>query len=131
MKLLFHTTIACVLVSVCVGCKTKIVHVPVETIKYEDRVKVEKDTHYIRDSIYMYVKGDSVFKYVDRIVYRDIYKVDTIRVEIKKDVPYPVEVEKIVTVNKVKWYQRLLMYLGCIFVVIFGFKVAVKRFKRW
>ncbi len=82
------------------GCTRK-VYVPVESLRteYKDRVQLQTrfDSIYLRDSISVLVKGDSVTieKYRDRIQWRDREVHDTI-VSIKRDsipVPYPVEKE--------------------------------------
>lgn len=82
------------------GCRTKYVTVPEshdvyvsihDTLEYHDSI-------YQKDSVYMWVQGDTIWKekvtikYRDRIIgktiYRDSIRVDSIRV------PYPYPVEK-------------------------------------
>ena len=70
-------------------------YVPVETVKTDSVYvnKVQRDSIRLQDSIFVFVKGDTVriekYKYLyrDRVVVDTVYKVqcDTIRV------PYPVE----------------------------------------
>ena len=70
-------------------------YVPVETVKTDSVYvnKVQRDSIRLQDSIFVFVKGDTVriekYKYIyrDRVVVDTVYKVqcDTIRV------PYPVE----------------------------------------
>lgn len=85
------------LLSVClmiVSCRS-VKYVPVETVKTDSVYvnKVERDSIRLQDSIFVFVKGDTVriekYKYLyrDRVVVDTVYKVqcDTIRV------PYPVE----------------------------------------
>jgi len=93
------------------SCKqTEYIEVPVETIKTEYIVK--KDSVYLRDSINVFteVKGDTV--YINKIKYqlKESVKTDTI---MKTDsIPVIVEVKKYIEVNKLYTWQRLLMYLG-------------------
>ena len=85
------------LLSVClmiVSCRS-VKYVPVETVKTDSVYvnKVQRDSIRLQDSIFVFVKGDTVriekYKYLyrDRAVRDTVYKVqcDTIRV------PYPVE----------------------------------------
>lgn len=71
-------------------------YVPVETVK-TDSVYVNKyhrDSVHVRDSVFLLIKGDTVFRDRLKVIYRDklvtdtsfIERVDTVRV------PYPVEI---------------------------------------
>lgn len=101
---------------VCMSCRS-IKYVPVEKVRteYKSRDSIRHDSVFQRDSIYKYVKGDSVFLYKDRYLYKYLYlnKTDTV---IKRDsVPYPVEVVKTVTVEKeLSWWQTLFIWSGAI-----------------
>lgn len=98
----------------CAGCKSKTVYVPVESVKTEYRDKIQRDSIHLYDSIYLekYLKGDTVFltketyKYLyrDKIVRDSIFKTDSIAV------PYPVT--EYIEVNKLTWYQNILLWLG-------------------
>lgn len=101
-----------------IGCKT-IEYVPVEKVKIEYRDKIEKDSIYVNDSIYIHEKGDTVYfekwhtKYIERLRVDSIVKVDSI--------PVPYEVEKIVKVEKsLSWWQKLRINLGGVFVALIG-----------
>lgn len=103
------------------GSCTRKVYVPQETVRteYKDRVveAVRVDTVAMRDSVAVYVNGDTVriTKYRDRWRTRIIEKHDTI-VSVKRDsvaVPYPVE--KPLT----KW-ERAKMDAGGIAIGILG-----------
>lgn len=98
---------------VCVSCG-RVKYIPVETVKTEkehvDRFKT--DSVHVRDSVFVLVKGDTVFKDRWRTVYRDRYsrdtayisKVDTIRE------PFPVEVIKDrYRVPKSLWWLVILL----------------------
>ncbi len=96
------------------SCSHK-VYVPVEVVK--EKVKVEKDSVrdsiYLRDSIVVTQKGDTVFttkwktKYLERVKY--IYQLDSIRDSIP--VPYPVEV-KVEVEKPLSVWQKGLMGIG-------------------
>lgn len=64
-------------------------------VEYRDRdvVRNLRDSIHTRDSIYVEVKGDTVYKFRDRLRYRDRIKTDTIVVteSVAKSVPVVVE----------------------------------------
>ena len=115
------------------SCKsTKYIEVPVEVekvrIEYVDKFQKDsidtRDSIYVADSVFIYVKGDTVTKmqksyiYKDKIVYKDKLVTDTV---CKVDsIPYIKTVDKIVEVNVVKSWQRILMWIGgivCLYIL--------------
>ena len=112
------------LVLITVGC-TRMVYIPVESVKTEYINKLSVDSIYLYDSVYLKEKGDTIFMEKYKYSYRDRLRVDTV---IQKDsirVPYPVIVEK-----KLTWWQRIKLefadwYLLATLLVV-GF-FAVKR----
>ena len=83
--------------------------------KFIDRVVYQKDTTYVskidsiykyeRDSVFIKEKGDTVYKYVERVRYRDRFKVDTL-VKVRVD-SVTVERTKEVKVEKpLSWWQK-------------------------
>lgn len=76
---------------------------------YIDRLK--RDSIYQRDSIYIIVKGDTVFKYQYKYSYRDKLVRDTVAVVRRDSIPYPVEVSKYVE-RKLSWWQTSLLWSG-------------------
>lgn len=95
------------------GCRS-VKHVPVETVKTEKEYvdRWNRDSVYIRDSVFVLVKGDTVFKDRYRIVYKDRYSRDTAYIS-KVDtiqVAYPVEVIKEkYRVPKSLWWLVILL----------------------
>ena len=91
-------------------CCTKTVYVPVESVRVEYQDRYLRDSIYRYDSVYFVVKGDTVYLekyktlYKDRFIHDSIFIKDTIRI------PYPVD--KIVEVNRSRWYQETLMWIG-------------------
>lgn len=106
----------CMLFVIC-SCQT-VKYVPVETVKIDTTYinKLQRDSIYMLDSVYVKEKGDTVLIEKYKYLYRDklvrdtmyISKVDSIQV------PYPVEKEL------TKW-QQFRMYFGgwamCIVVI--------------
>lgn len=84
---------ACLLLLLCSCASTQ--YVPVETVRTETRYKdrLVRDSIHVKDSVVMFVKGDTVFRdrwhseYKDRLVRDTVHVTDSVRVEI----PYPVE----------------------------------------
>ena len=111
------------------GCKTtEYIKVPVETVRTE--YKVQKDSIYLHDSINVYTetKGDTV--YITKLKYKikETFKTDTV---LKKDsIPVIVEVEKVVEVNKLHSWQKTLMWIGGVgLLVLLG--IGINKFKIW
>ena len=115
------------------SCKsTKYIEVPVEVekvrIEYVDKFQKDsidtKDSIYVADSVFIYVKDDTVtqvqksYIYKDKIVYKDKLITDTI---CKIDsIPYIKTVEKIVEVNVINSWQKSLMWIGgivCLYIL--------------
>lgn len=122
--------ITIVLVTILCSCRsTKYIEVPVEVekIKTEYIVDHRVDSIYERDSINIYSKSDTIFIYKQKVQNKFIYKTDTV---IKTDsIPYLVETKTVTTkeVNILKWYQKILMYLG-IFTLGIGALLLYNKF---
>lgn len=91
------------------GSCRSIRYVPVETIRTDSLYLTmhERDSIYIKDSVHIKEKGDSVFVDKWHIVYRDRMIRDTVYIEKEKEleVPYPVEKE-------LTWWQKTKLELG-------------------
>lgn len=106
--------------------QTKYIEVPVETIKNNYINTVQKDTLIIRDSVDRWLKGDTVLITKYKYVYQTQYVHDTI---IKNDtITNTVYVDKIVTINELRDYQKFLIYTG-LFSIVFIIFVLYKKFK--
>lgn len=90
----FTTYIICILLVLpFIGCGTRIQYVPVESVKTEYKDRLQRDSIYFRDSIFMREKGDTVFLDRWRYIYKDRLITDTLIVSDTIRVPYPVEKE--------------------------------------
>ena len=110
------------------SCRS-IKYVPVQSTRTDTlyKVRLQHDTLSTLDSVYFetFVKGDTVFRNRDRwkVMYKAVLKVDTVN-RAKTDsvrVPYPVETIK--TVNRLHWWQKVLMWFGAVFIGVMGFNV--------
>ena len=96
------------------GCRTE--YVPVESVRYVILMieKLMLDSVYVRDSVYLKEKGDTIYKYKDKYVYVYKNRVDTFYMEKirEKEVPVPVE-------RKLTWWERVkLEYAEWVFGMI-------------
>ena len=114
------------------SCKTKYVSVPEYHNVYVEKhdTLVTRDSIYQKDSVYMWMQGDTVWKekfsvlykdrWRDRIVYRDSIRVDSIRV------PMPV-----VTERKMRWQDKAAYIgLGIVISLVIIIVVIVVRWLR-
>ena len=101
--LLFLTTI--------VSCTiTKIVEVPIETIKTEYIEQVKYDSIYSKDSIYIMQKGDTIYNNKIQYLYKYKYLRDTIN--ITDTIPKIVTVKDTQYINQLYTWQKLLIVIG-------------------
>lgn len=90
------------------SCRS-IKYVPVETVRteYKTRDSIRFDSIYNRDSIYVLVKGDTVYQYKYKYLYKYQYlnRTDTVIKIDSVQAPYPVE-------KQLSRWQSLKMELG-------------------
>jgi hypothetical protein len=104
------------LLCLCCSCGT-IKYVPIETVKTEYRNITTTDNVFLRDSIFVKEKGDTLivekyhYLYRDRILRDSVIIRDTIRV------PYPVEVAKDVKKPLTGW-QNFQIWSGRIALIV-------------
>lgn len=106
------------------GCTTtKYVPIEFRTIEYRDKIVL--DSIYNRDTVRIERRGDTVFN--DVIRWRERFKIDTIRIHRIDSIPTIVEVDRIVEVNKLTWWQSfrlkglniLILIIGLLLVYVF------------
>ena len=97
---------------VCACTSTRMVEVPVETIRTELIRDIQYDSVYVKDSIDRWVKGDTVYLYKEHTLYRYRDRTDTIVVTDTITKVVKVDVVKEVKTNKLHWWQETLMWLG-------------------
>ena len=107
--IIFFVTLMLVMSIVCSCSTPRVGERIVRDSVYIDRLK--RDSIYQRDSIYIIVKGDTVFKYQYKYSYRDKLVRDTVAVVRRDSIPYPVEVSKYVE-RKLSWSQTTLLCSG-------------------
>lgn len=92
------------------GCRTKEIYVPIESVKTEYQDRVIRDSIYLQDSIFLKIKGDTVYLEKYKTLYKNRYLRDSIFVQDTICVSYPVD--KIIEVNRLYWYQKFLVWIG-------------------
>ena len=124
-----YTIILCFSALLLVGCKSKTVYVPVETVKTEYRDKLVRDSIHQVDSVFFdrYLKGDTMFitKEKYKYVFKDKLVRDTVRQDSIVQVPYPVKGDPIPYVNG---WQNFQIWCGRILLLLLAGYFIVKKF---
>ena len=127
-----------VLALVCFSCKTKYItqteYNEVPVVMHDTIAKNiwRIDTTIVKDSVYFAVNGDTIV----RERYNTIERIKVAHDTIMRFVEKPVEVVstkevcKQVEVNRIYWWQKLLMWMGGIGVVVIGIMVNKKVNKK-
>lgn len=116
-----------VLLLICMSCRTTKyvdVPVPVETVRTEYVNLLYKDSVFVRDSVDRYIQGDTVYQYKYKYIYKYLNRTDTIIKTDSIEVPVEIKTTKIVEVNKIKWYQSLLMWIGVLSFIFGAYKLG-------
>ena len=124
LPMLIWGIIAALVCALIGSCKTKYVTVPEyhEVIVTHHDTLTTRDSIFQKDSVFMWMQGDTVWKekfsilykdrWRERIVYRDSVKVDSVRV------PYPVITNKVSFMDKVKYAIIGVTIIFVIYIVI-------------
>lgn len=111
--------------------KEKIVEVPVPQIKTEIKYidKVKYDSIYLKDSVYIIQKGDTVYN--TKVAYRYKYKYlkDTITINKADTITRLQKVTEIKVKNQLNVVQKVLMYIG-LFSLLMFIIIIYKHFKK-
>lgn len=111
--------------------KEKIVEVPIPQIKTEIKYidKVKYDSIYLKDSVYIIQKGDTIYN--NKVAYRYKYKYlkDTIIVNETDTIIKLQKVTEIKVKNQLNVVQKILMYIGLFSLLIFII-IIYKHFKK-
>nr|DAG03101.1 MAG TPA: hypothetical protein [Siphoviridae sp. cttma3]DAI04099.1 MAG TPA: hypothetical protein [Caudoviricetes sp.] len=115
--------------AICITSCRSIRYVPVETVRteYKTRDSIRFDSIYEHDSIFLFLKGDTVYKEKYRYKYRylTINKTDTVMMTDSVQVPYPVEKQLS------RWQQMKIELGGWAFgMVVISFIVLIIRFVK-
>ena len=103
----FYISMLMFIIFMMASCRTE--YIPIESVRYDSIyfAKMQKDSIYIQDSIYIKEKGDTVFVDKFKYIYKYVNIQDTCFIE-KTDsvlIPYPIE-------RKLTWWERKTKNLG-------------------
>lgn len=111
--------------------KEKIVEVPIPQIKTEIKYidKVKYDSIYLKDSVYIIQKGDTVYN--TKVAYRYKYKYlkDTITINKTDTITRLQKVTEIKVKNQLNVVQKVLMYIGLFSLLMFVI-IIYKHFNK-
>lgn len=118
-----------ILIFFCVSCTTtKYVDKPitVETVRTEYINQLYRDSVFVHDSIDRYISGDTVYQYKYKYIYKYLNRTDTVVQTDSIEVPVEVKTTEIKEVNKLRWYQTTLMWVGGLSLLILSFILGKK-----
>lgn len=110
----------------CSCSTTKLIEVPIENIRTEYIHDTRIDSIFMRDSVDRYMKGDTFYIYKEHTKFKYINRVDTICKTDTITKAIKVDVIKEVEVNHIHWYQKILMMIGGLAVLLILFKIKFK-----
>ena len=123
-KLILKTLFLLLFLTTIVSCTTtKIIEVPVETIKTEYIEQVKYDSIYSKDSIYIMQKGDTIYNNKVQYLYKYKYLRDTIN--ITDTIPKIVTVKDTQYINQLYTWQKLLIVIGIGFILYWIIKLVI------
>lgn len=113
----------CLLMS---GCKTE--YVPIEVVRYDSLLveKMMRDSVFVRDSIYIKEKGDTIYANKDKYIYVLKQSVDTIFITRWKEVEVPIPVER-----KLSWWEQMKLDYAEWMLGILVAVVLLMKLKEW
>lgn len=100
--------------------------VPVETVRTEYVNQLYRDSVFVHDSIDRYISGDTVYQYKYKYIYKYLNRTDTIVKTDSIEVPVEVKTTEIKEVNKLRWYQTSLMWVGGLALLFLSFILGKK-----
>ena len=123
-RLILKTLFLLLFLTIIISCTTtKIVEVPVETIKTEYIEQVKYDSIYSKDSIYIMQKGDTIYNNKVQYLYKYKYLRDTIN--ITDTIPKIVTVKDTQYINQLYTWQKILIGIGIGFILYWIIKLVI------
>ena len=111
--------------------KEKIVEVPIPQIKTEIKYidKVKYDSIYLKDSVYIIQRGDTIYNI--KVAYRYKYKYlkDTITINKVDTITRLQKITEIKVKNQLNVVQKILIYIG-LFSLLMFIIIIYKHFKK-
>ena len=94
------------------SCRTE--YIPIESVRYDSVffAKMIKDTTFVKDSVFVRQKGDTVFKDKFLVIYKKVLLRDTMLTVRKDSIPVPFPVERKLT----RWEQVKVDFGGYVII---------------
>lgn len=126
---LLWAIVVCAIISLCSCTTTKYVTVPEYHFRDSVRVVHHRDSVFNRDSVFMYVRGDTVYHEHYNTIYKEHYYSDTINNVYRDSIFKPYKVVETKTVNKLHWWQKGFLWVGiaAIIALITGIFIRLKK----
>ena len=123
-KLILKTLFLLLFLTTIISCTTtKIIEVPVETIKTKYIEQVKYDSIYSKDSIYIMQKGDTIYNNKVQYLYKYKYLRDTINVT--DTIPKIITVKDTQYINQLYAWQKLFIVIGIGFVLYWIVRLVI------
>lgn len=109
-------------------CECRTEYIPIESVRY-DSLMIEKlmsDSVFVRDSIYMKEKGDTIYEYKDKFIYVYKNRVDTFYAERVREIEIPVPVER-----KLTWWESVKLKYAEWMIGVFFVLVIIYAARKW
>ena len=96
------------------SCRTE--YIPIESVRYDSVffAKMIKDTTFVKDSVFVRQKGDTVFKDKFLVIYKKVLLRDTMLTIRKDSIPVPFPVERKLT----RWEQVKVDFGGYVIITM-------------
>ena len=96
------------------SCRTE--YIPIESVRYDSVffAKMIKDTTFVKDSVFVRQKGDTVFKDKFLVIYKKVLLRDTMFTVRKDSIPVPFPVERKLT----RWEQVKVDFGGYVIITM-------------
>ena len=124
-RIILKTLFFLLFLTIVISCKTttKVVEIPVETIKTEYIEQIKYDSIYHKDSIYIMQKGDTIYNNKVQYLYKYKYLRDTIN--ITDTIPKIITVKDTQYINQLYAWQKLFIVIGIGFILYWIIKLVI------
>ena len=124
-RIILKTLFFLLFLIIVISCKTttKVVEIPVETIKTEYVEQIKYDSIYHKDSIYIMQKGDTIYNNKVQYLYKYKYLRDTIN--ITDTIPKIVTIKDTQYINQLNTLQKILIVIGIGFILYWIIKLVI------
>lgn len=130
MKNTIKIAIISLLAVILFSCKSKEKFIYVPQIKTEYKTNHTRDSVYLKDSVYIHQRGDTVFKNHFRLIYKDKFRTDTL---IRADtISVIMKLKEEIKVNYLtSWQVMRLKVFDWLIVVLLAVLIYVFRIPIW